>query len=61
VQIPHTISASEAVKLIAQNCHRSKARGTKMTREEMVNLARVACKTEGIAWEGFTKEAAQRV
>jgi hypothetical protein len=58
--IPHTISATDALRLIAQSnraggCHR-------LSKEEMITLARVACKTEGIAWEGAyarPKEPAQ--
>lgn len=52
MEIPHKISAQEAVRLIAgmkvpqpgKEWHRQ------ISKDEMIALARAACKTEGIAW-----------
>lgn len=49
--LPRKITAGEALKLIAQSRHVMGGPG--LSKADMVNLARVACRTEGITWEGW--------
>jgi len=61
-EMPHEVSVEDAIKIIAQQSpasrHSGMGHGPKLTRPEMVTLARTACRTEKISYEGFTKEGA---